>query len=128
METHGMQRRLSAIMSADVVAYSRLMAGDEEGTLARLKGHREELFEPAIAERHKKPQQRNEQWAAIPASYIKHLRAAAAHYREKMPEDAPKGSILRWAKPIQKRAFETTFEDIDLNKLEAAWIEAIKAW
>ncbi len=50
MEAHGMQRRLSAIMSADVVGYSRLMAADEEGTLARLKAHREELFDPAIAE------------------------------------------------------------------------------
>ncbi len=45
-----MQRRLSAIMIADVVGYSRLMAGDEEGTLARLKAHREELLEPTIAE------------------------------------------------------------------------------
>ncbi len=41
MEAYGMQRRLSAIMSADVVSYSRLMAADEEGTLARLKAHRE---------------------------------------------------------------------------------------
>ncbi|MCZ6742075.1 MAG: adenylate/guanylate cyclase domain-containing protein, partial [Alphaproteobacteria bacterium] len=44
-----MQRRLSAILNADVVGYSRLMADDEEGTLARLKAHREELFEPTIA-------------------------------------------------------------------------------
>ncbi len=50
MEAHGMQRRLSAIMCTDVVGYSRLMAADEEGTLARLKAHREELFEPTIAE------------------------------------------------------------------------------
>ncbi len=49
MEAQGMQRRLSAIMSADVVGYSRLMAADEEGTLARLKAHREELFDPEIA-------------------------------------------------------------------------------
>ncbi len=49
MEAHGMQRRLSAILNADVVGYSRLMADDEEGTLARLKAHREELFEPMIA-------------------------------------------------------------------------------
>ncbi len=49
METYGMQRRLTAIMSADVVSYSRLMAGDEEGTLARLKAHREELIDPTIA-------------------------------------------------------------------------------
>ena len=52
MEAHGMQRRLSAIMSADVVGYSRLMAADEEGTLARLKALREELFDPTIAKHH----------------------------------------------------------------------------
>ncbi len=49
MEAHGMRRRLSAIMCTDVVGYSRLMAADEEGTLARLKAHREELIEPTIA-------------------------------------------------------------------------------
>ena len=49
MEAHGMQRRLSAIMSADVVGYSALMAADEEGTLARLMAYREELVGPTIA-------------------------------------------------------------------------------
>jgi len=49
-ETHGMQRRLVAVMSTDVVGYSALMAVDEEGTLARLKAHREELIEPTIVD------------------------------------------------------------------------------
>ena len=52
VEAQGMQRRLTAIMSADVVGYSRLMAVDEEGTLARLKAYREALFDPTVAERH----------------------------------------------------------------------------
>src|SRR5882757_1173182 len=43
------QRRLAAIMAADVVGYSRLMGRDESGTLARLKGHRSERLEPALA-------------------------------------------------------------------------------
>jgi adenylate cyclase len=43
------QRRLAAILAADVVGYSRLMGEDESGTLARLKAHRRELIEPAIA-------------------------------------------------------------------------------
>ncbi len=47
-----MQRRLAAIMAADVVAYSRLMGEDEAGTLAQLKAHREELIDPKIAEHH----------------------------------------------------------------------------
>jgi TolB-like protein/class 3 adenylate cyclase len=42
-------RRLTAILAADVVGYSRLMGADEEGTLARLKAHRRELVDPKIA-------------------------------------------------------------------------------
>lgn len=44
------QRRLAAILSADVVSYSRLIRADEEGTLARLKTHLEVLIQPKIAE------------------------------------------------------------------------------
>src|ERR1700682_3376969 len=43
------ERRLAAILAADVVGYSRLMAADEAGTLAALKRHREIIFDPAIA-------------------------------------------------------------------------------
>lgn len=45
------QRRLSAILAADVVGYSRLMAADEAGTLAALKAHRRQLFDPETAKR-----------------------------------------------------------------------------
>ena len=45
-----MQRRLAAILAADVVGYSRLMGTDEIGTLTSLKSHRRELVDPAIAE------------------------------------------------------------------------------
>src|SRR5271154_2894854 len=44
------ERRLAAILAADVVGYSRLMGADEEGTLARLNAHRREFLEPTIAE------------------------------------------------------------------------------
>ena len=44
-----MARSLKAILALDTVGYSRLMAADEEGTHARLKAHREELLDPAIA-------------------------------------------------------------------------------
>jgi adenylate cyclase len=44
------QRRLAAILAADVVGYSRLMGADEEGTLARLMAHRRDLLDPKIAE------------------------------------------------------------------------------
>jgi adenylate cyclase len=42
-------RRLAAILSADVVGYSRLMGRDERGTLARLLEHRKQRFEPSRA-------------------------------------------------------------------------------
>ncbi len=44
------RRRLAAILSADVVGYSRLMGADESGTLAQLKALRKELIDPKIAE------------------------------------------------------------------------------
>ena len=44
------QRRLAAILAADVAGYSRLMGQDEEGTLATLTAHCTELIEPSIAE------------------------------------------------------------------------------
>jgi len=43
------QRRLAAILSADVVGYSRLMGIDETGTLARLKAVRRDIVDPLIA-------------------------------------------------------------------------------
>jgi adenylate cyclase len=43
------QRRLAAIVSADVAGYSRLMGRDESGTLAALKALRQEVVDPAIA-------------------------------------------------------------------------------
>jgi class 3 adenylate cyclase len=44
------ERRLAAILAADVAGYSRLMGADEIGTLAALKAHRRELIDPKIAE------------------------------------------------------------------------------
>jgi TolB-like protein/class 3 adenylate cyclase len=43
------QRKLAAILATDVIGYSRLMGRDESGTLARLRGHRKERLEPALA-------------------------------------------------------------------------------
>ena len=50
MAEQRMERRLAAILAADVAGYSRLMGADEEGTLARLNAHRREFLEPTIAE------------------------------------------------------------------------------
>jgi adenylate cyclase len=50
LATERVERRLTAILAADVAGYSRLMGADEEGTLAQLKAHRRALVDPKIAE------------------------------------------------------------------------------
>ena len=47
-----MERKLAAILAADVVGYSALMERDEKGTFARLKAHRTEFLEPEIKKHH----------------------------------------------------------------------------
>ena len=47
-----MERRLAAILAADVVGYSRLMGADETGTLRRLTELRQQVLEPLIVEHH----------------------------------------------------------------------------
>jgi adenylate cyclase len=46
------RRKLAAILAADVVGFSRLTGADEEGTLARLRGLRGDLIDPAVAAHH----------------------------------------------------------------------------
>jgi class 3 adenylate cyclase len=48
----GETRKLVAILVADVVGYSRLAGADEDRTLARLRGLRSDLIDPAIAAHH----------------------------------------------------------------------------
>src|SRR6202521_5209486 len=50
MAEERIERRLTAILAADVAGYSRLIGEDEEGTLAALKALRRELIDPGIAE------------------------------------------------------------------------------
>ena len=45
------ERRLAAILAADIAGYSRLMGADEIGTLTALKSHRREVVDPAVARR-----------------------------------------------------------------------------
>src|SRR5262245_48311718 len=49
METPRVERRLSAVLAADVAGYSRLVGVDEEGALEQLRSLRVELIDPAIA-------------------------------------------------------------------------------
>jgi len=50
LEQHRTERRLAAILAADMVGFSRLTRLDEEGTLARLRALRRDLIDPAISE------------------------------------------------------------------------------
>src|SRR5919109_4726277 len=50
LATERVERRLAAILAADVAGYSRLMGADEEGTLAALKILRREVADPKIKE------------------------------------------------------------------------------
>lgn len=52
MVEHRVERRLAAILAADVAGYSRLTGADEEGTLARLRALRKDLVDPTIAAHH----------------------------------------------------------------------------
>src|SRR5262245_14657603 len=47
-----MERKLAAILAADVVGYGRLTEPDGAGTCARLSAHRKRLFEPEMERRH----------------------------------------------------------------------------
>ena len=49
METRRVERRLAAVLAADVAGYSRLVGVDEEGTLARLRSLRMDVIDPAVA-------------------------------------------------------------------------------
>jgi adenylate cyclase len=49
MPEERVNRKLAAVLAADVVGYSRLMGADEAGTLSALKQHRQAIFDPAVA-------------------------------------------------------------------------------
>jgi adenylate cyclase len=52
MSEQAPQRRLAAILVADVVGYSRMMQVDEAGTLAALKSRRTEVLQPLVSKHH----------------------------------------------------------------------------
>ncbi len=90
------QRRLAAILAADVVGYSRLMGEDEEGTLATLTVHLAELIEPCIAEhRGRVVKTTGDGLLAEFASVVDAVRCAVA-FQEGMRErnaDTPEGIV-----------------------------------
>ena len=88
------ERRLAAILAADVAGYSRLMTADEEGTHFRLLTHRREVIEPKVREH----QLLHLQSAA---NRVDHAADLPPCHRDST-EDAP-GSLPPWAKAIGPR-------------------------
>jgi adenylate cyclase len=89
-----MERRLAAILNADVVGYSRLMAADEMGMHARLKALHKDFIEPKIAECHGRIVKRMGDGALVEfASVVDAVECAAAIQRgvaerqQEVPED-----------------------------------------
>jgi adenylate cyclase len=80
------QRRLAAILAADVVGYSRLMADDEAGTLAALKQHRRTLIDPAIARHNGRMVKLMGDGALVEFASVVDAIACAAEIQEAMAE------------------------------------------
>ena len=81
-EQERVERRLTAILAADVVGYSRLMGADEEGTLAALKAIRRELVDPEDR-RTSRPHRQN------------HWRRASGRVRQRRRRGALRGRVQR---------------------------------
>jgi TolB-like protein len=83
------ERRLAAILAADVVGYSRLMGMDEEGTLARLKAYRREIIDPKIAEHHGRIVKLTGDGALVEFPSVVEAVRCAAEIQQKMVEGNP---------------------------------------
>src|SRR6476619_6618403 len=91
------QRRLEAIVSADVVGYSRLMGRDESGTLARLREHRTQRLEPALVRHGGRLVKLTGDGALIEFASAVDALAAAIEFQQAMAEvnrDLPEGSLI----------------------------------
>jgi class 3 adenylate cyclase/TolB-like protein/Tfp pilus assembly protein PilF len=86
-----MARRLAAILAADVVGYSRLMAADEAGTLAALKALRRHFIEPKIAEHHGRIVKLMGDGALVEFASVVDAVRCAVEIQQGMPERARDG-------------------------------------
>jgi len=93
------QRKLAAIMAVDVVGYSRLMGRDESGTLARLRGHRKQTFEPALARHAGRLVKLNGDGALVEFASAVEAVSASIEFQQSMAEanrSIPADSALRF--------------------------------
>ncbi|MGH7090555.1 MAG: adenylate/guanylate cyclase domain-containing protein [Stellaceae bacterium] len=90
------QRRLAAIVAADVAGYTRLTGADEEGTIARLRALRHELIDPAIAAHRGRVVKRTGDGLIIEfASVVDALRCAVEVQQAMQPRNAGLGPEQR---------------------------------
>ena len=91
------QRRLAAVVSADVVGYSRLMGRDESGTLSRLRAHRTERLEPILKRRSGRIVKLTGDGALVEFGSAVEAVSAAIEFQQAMAEanrDQPEDSAL----------------------------------
>src|SRR6516165_3369726 len=90
------QRRLAAILAADVAGYSRLMGADEVGTLAALKAHRREIVDPAIARHHGRIVKTTGDGMLVEFASAVDAVTCAVAVQEKMAEQTTEGASIRF--------------------------------
>ena len=91
------ERRLAAILAADVAGYSRLMGQDEAGTLARIKALRGELIDPQIAAHKGRIVKTTGDGLLVEfASVIDAARCAIAWQKAMAERGGPAGSNIEW--------------------------------
>jgi adenylate cyclase len=94
-----MERRLTAILAADVVGYSRLMRENETGTLTALKAHRKELVDKKIAEHHGRIVKLTGDGMLVEFPSVVNAVACAVEVQERMRErnvDVPEGMRIEF--------------------------------
>jgi adenylate cyclase len=98
-DTSPVQRKLAAILAADIAGYSRLMGADEEGTLRRLKMLRAELIDPAIAAHHGRLVKTTGDGLLVEFASVVDAMRCAIEWQRAMAErdaDAPADSRIEW--------------------------------
>jgi adenylate cyclase len=109
------QRRLAAIVAADVAGYTRLTGADEEGTVARLRALRHELIEPAIAANRGRIVKRMGDGLLIEfASVVDALRCAIGVQQGMVPRNASLAPEKRIEFRIGINVGDVVIEDDDL--------------
>ena len=98
------ERRLAAILAADVAGYSRLMGADEEATLAQLKFHRKELVDPKIREHRGRIVKTTGDGMLIEFASVVETRREQARGRVRQHERRGAKAICVWNKGVRRLA------------------------